>query len=424
MDRSTFADYGCARAPAEFEDRVPKTTNSHSSSANIRDMPSLSGCSAVAGDDAPKTVTAPRRVLVHQWDFTGHRLKYVQLLTAYAVAHEMKVTLVLGPGTVESREYGTYLADLSNEVEVRALPDSSLRNLIKASRASSADQTFVPDGDALAMRLGLRGAWRGHGELIFLILRDPHRSNGVRPVRSVKTKLKAALINRAARRPGVRVLYLASALTAATATDGNRVSDPITIVSTDASTTALRRAWGLDADRYWFAVVGAITSRKNVLMIAEALARATHPERVGLLVAGLVEPDVRLDLKTITHGERSLGVHMVVVDRLLTDEELDSAISATDCVVVAHSNEGPSGILGKAACLGARVVAAGARNLQQVVRVLGNAGCWVSLEVSELSGAFARAMDSPRPASSMAASTDDFTARFFDDDRPQLRAGS
>lgn len=85
-------------------------------------------------------------------------------------------------------------------------------------------------------------------------------------------------------------------------------------------------------------------------------------------------------------------------------------------MVVAHSNEGPSGILGKAACLGARVVAAGARNLERDVRVLGSAGCWVPLEVSELSRAFAHAMDSPRPASSIAASTEDFTGQFFEYD--------
>lgn len=416
MERSTFAEYACARAPAELKCRVRKTTKMHACSGNIRDRPPLNGRCAVAEGDGPNARTAPRRVLIHQWAFTGHRLKYVEILTAYAVAHEMTVTLVLGPGAVESREYLTYLADLSNEVEALTLPDASLRNLIKASRVSSADQTLVPDGDALAVRLGLRGAWRGHGELTLLIMRDPHRGTGVGLVLGLKAKLKAALIDRAARRPEVRVLYLDSALMVATAAGGNRVSDPITVASTDATSTALRTDWGLDADRYWFAVVGAITARKNIPMIADALARVTHPERAGLLVAGLVEPDVRRDLETIAQGERSPGVHMVVVDRLLTDEELDSAISATDCVVVAHSNEGPSGILGKAACLGARVVAAGARNLERDVRVLGSAGCWVPLEVSELSRAFAHAMDSPRPASSIAASTEDFTGQFFEYD--------
>jgi hypothetical protein len=83
----------------------------------------------------------------------------------------------------------------------------------------------------------------------------------------------------------------------------------------------------------------------------------------------------------------SSGAELMIEDGMLSDESLDDAIAMSDCIIVAHTNEGPSGLLGKAAAAGTRVLAAGATTLRKDCMILGDSATWVPLDLQAMTRA-------------------------------------
>ena len=98
----------------------------------------------------------------------------------------------------------------------------------------------------------------------------------------------------------------------------------------------------------------------------------------------------------------------MVKDRLLSDLELDAAIRRVDCVVLAHSNEGPSGLFGKAAAAGTRIVAAGAASLRADAGAIPEVAAWSPLDVVGLGAELDLARRKPRPDPIQGLSATDF----------------
>ena len=370
--------------------------------------------SAPAEGAPSRSTRSQETVTIYQFAYTGHRLKYVQLLALHALDRGMLTTLIMDTHASRSQEFRTHLKELESSVRIVGVENGSLRGLVRLSRELPSDLVLVPDGDRLAARLGLAGRWTGDGGLTLLVARDPRQRKSQSLYGQIKGRLKMRLLTRASRASRVRVLYLDSGLRTESELGVDRLKDPVTITSTTQSTLMLRRDWGLDSERYWFAIVGAITARKNPRLIAESISQISHRRPVGLLMAGVVDPEVAGDLKAMSARLASSGIKFIVVDRMLSEIEIDSAIAAADCLVLAHSNEGPSGVLAKAAGTGVRVVAAGARTLERDVEILGDAAEWARLDVQTLSAALARAVDRPRPTASQGASVCNFTGRMFD----------
>lgn len=98
------------------------------------------------------------------------------------------------------------------------------------------------------------------------------------------------------------------------------------------------------------------------------------------------------------------GVSIVQADRQLSSAELDSFISIADCVVLAHSNESPSGILGKAAAAQRAILAAGASTLRRDVMQLGDGANWCPLDPVALADLMLGSLvNRPRPYPSVAS---------------------
>jgi hypothetical protein len=95
--------------------------------------------------------------------------------------------------------------------------------------------------------------------------------------------------------------------------------------------------------------------------------------------------------------------------RLLSDSELDSAIASVAVVAIAHSSEGPSGILGKAAASGVAVAAAGAVSLKEDIERL-SAGTWAPLTPEAFAKALQHAVAFPRAANAGLANGRDFAS--------------
>lgn len=345
-----------------------------------------------------------RKVLIVEPNPTGHRLFYVRLIARAAHSRGDHVAIVLGR-EVDLDAERIHLGQLPEGVAILRSPAGSIVELADLAARLDVDIVVVPDGDRLALQLATRLRWSATAQLNLLVMRESAQPSSLAFMTKIKSFIRTTAFSRVAAMRQVRLVILKSA-----AWHGKsrfRVAiDPVQLTLTPGAAADFRRRHKVDGDRYWFGVVGAISSRKNLPLIMEAL--ESHTRSSGLIVAGQLDDDVSPEVrrKLIALAERGLAV---VVDKLLTDEELDAAVAATDCIVLAHSNEGPSGLLGKAAAIGTRIVAAGAESLRIDLQALPALGEWVPLNVQALSSAFDRAASLPAPSSALDESSEAFT---------------
>jgi hypothetical protein len=347
-------------------------------------------------------------VLIVEGDPHGHRLFYVKLLIEQASQDGVMAAFVTTVRCRESSEFDATLSPLlkMGMFELVVRDDLGLESITALSRATGSGRTVLLDGDSYIRALAKARRWRGLGEVSVLIMREHAQPGGSRLSTFVREHVKRGLMRRLAEMSDVRLCVLRSPFDQRSS-DFRVAVDPVVIVAGDADRAAVQEAWNLDRSTYWFAVLGAVTARKNLPLVAEALS-AISEMRIGLLVAGNVEPGERRRATTALSKIREGGGKVRVIDRLLEDVELDAAIGAVDCLVLAHSNEGPSGLLGKAAASGTRVVAAGAMSLRRDAEAISSLCSWTTLEAEALSHELQRVVSLQRPAPTSAGSVSGF----------------
>ncbi|HKU12735.1 MAG TPA: hypothetical protein VJQ61_16085 [Sinomonas sp.] len=328
-------------------------------------------------------------------NMSGHRPYYVRLLIDGAIKRGHRVVVASRPQQFESEDAQIHLGEIFDQFERIVLNDGTPARVAQLSKELRVDHTVVPDGDRFAARLGLTAGWSGAGALSILIMRETAQPGGLPGAQAAKSAIRNLLFRRADSFRNVRVAVLKSAWWTGISTFPV-VPDPITLRPSPLAEERLTAEWGLDPDRYWFAILGAISRRKNVDLVARALSEL-DASRVGLVVAGAWDESVSDETASDLDRLKAVGMPVVVINRTLQDDELDAAVSRVDCLILAHSNEGPSGLLGKAAVAGTRVVAAGATSLSEDLQNLPGIGSWVEMRQSELSQAFGEAAKAERP---------------------------
>jgi glycosyltransferase involved in cell wall biosynthesis len=103
-------------------------------------------------------------------------------------------------------------------------------------------------------------------------------------------------------------------------------------------------------------VFGVMSMRKNAPLVLDAVLAGSSD--ADLVIAGLVKPDVAEWLAGLDAATRT---RVVVRDGFLANDVLDRYVAAVDVVVIALTNNGPSGIMGKALAAGVPVVSAGSQ---------------------------------------------------------------
>jgi glycosyltransferase involved in cell wall biosynthesis len=354
--------------------------------------------------------TAPSVTLIVERNRTGHRLFYVRLLASAATARGDDVIVVLSPGDTASMEARLHLASLPDAVRVVEEDSLGLADVEALSHRYAADRVVLPDADRATMDLATRrGGWKGAGALSLLVMREAAQPGRFAMAQAVKGRLRQFLFIRASKLQNVRVCVLKSPTWSGSSRLVPAV-DPISVEVDSDAVQALRAEWQLDSERRWFAVVGAVSARKNVDLVISALHQLPDQSVVGLVIAGSIEPETRALLQPLIQGLDATGVAVRVVDRLLTDGELDACVAVADVVVLAHSNEGPSGILGKAAALGTRVVAAGAESLRRDADAFPELASWTTLSAPALAVEFRRVLALPAPVPVLSIGTEAFTS--------------
>jgi glycosyltransferase involved in cell wall biosynthesis len=349
-------------------------------------------------------------VLIVETDVRGHRLLYVRMLAEAAHVGGYEVHLALRTEARVSTEFAHHLAGVRARMHELARP--SIDVVAALSRELGTVRVVVPDGDRFAQRLALRPRWTGSGDLSLLVMR-PDRQPGLAAL--VRSALKRVLLRRAARMPNVRPVLLSSPFAPPAENPGLPVAvDPVILEDAPQDAGTVRNLVGLTADRYWFAVVGVIDTRKNLGVVLDALLAAGLPD-AGLCVAGRIDPLARAELEVRRADMVAAGLTLRLVEDALTNAEFDALVRAVECVVVAHSNEGASGVLAKAAAAGTRIVAAGARSLRRDCAALPEQSEWSELRADALAEALTRAYRSPRPAPVRAPAVSAFTRPLLPD---------
>lgn len=365
---------------------------------------------------APRDEPRRRRVAIVESNHTGHRLYFVRLLVEEAERRGDEVLVLLSGDATASDEYELHLRRVEGLFEVHTLArgtrEPRLAALRRIARDLRTDLVVVPDGDRVARSMALSRRWSGPGSLTVLVLREKSQSKDSAGKELLTNVIKSAIYRWADRGRNARVVLLKTALWRGTSRLAT-ANDPVTMTATAASIGALRTELGLDTSRHWFAVLGVVDERKNLPLVARSLA-ALKGRDIGLVVAGQCSPSVLSAAEEGLTALRSTGAPVVLVNRMLSDLELDSIVGAVDTVVMAHSNEGSSGLFGKAAAAGTRIVAAGSKTLRDDINAFPELGQWSRLDDSEMTAAFARSLGSASVRVPRTPGTASFTTPLLD----------
>lgn len=352
-----------------------------------------------------------RRVLIVERDGTGHRLYLVRLLAEQAISSGSSVTVLLSDAQRVDRYIAPHLGALGTAIDLRRLPDASWSDVVALACEVGADLTVVPDADQSLVPLLRARGWHGPGRLSLLVMRPTVTRTGGHLRHLVVRLAKLVAMLAVLALPRVRMRVLRSGLDRKRLSVWKPAYDPVSPPAPAEAASALKQRWGLDQDRFWFGILGAITANKNLPMVAEALRGVAD---AGLLVAGGIEPAVREQLDSILEPLEASGVRVVLHDEVVSDEDFDAAMRAIDALVLAYMHNGPSGTLAKALAAGTRVVSAGSPALRRDAEVSGGAVTWCPLEPEALRAAMTDAVSHGRIPARMIATEREFTGSLLD----------
>jgi hypothetical protein len=351
----------------------------------------------VSGPDRLTGSSRSGNVLVVEFDGTGHRFYYVRLIIEEALRQGSQVTLLMS-GSDEAREHlSEHLAPVLSRIDVREIGQPRWTDVERVATEIGAVLTVVPEADRTLPRIAARGRWRGPGRLhLFLLRAYPNRNQPVlRWV--VATTVKVTAMAVLFLLPRITFYVLRSPLW-----DGRSVwlhlREPVGLEGSTDDIERLRDAWNLKEHTYWFGIVGAINTSKNVPLVCAALSDvAAEGARVGLLVAGQVAPALAQEIRRHVEEARRSGVEVVLEDRVLGRDEFDPAIGAVDAFVCAYDRDAPSATFCKALAAGTRVIAAGTSTLRHDCAQVPNNASWCPLDRGSLAACMLAATKLDRP---------------------------
>lgn len=345
------------------------------------------------------------KFIIFEPNYAGHRMNYCRVLSEYAYQNGWDLMLATSSEGLQSDEFKLRFNDLSSvrTIDLGALPDIAdssyfrwVRNHLKSLHECYPEYRIVVlEGDKLLPHLV---AWLFRLSLLrsitVLVMRMPSSliDLSYQPIKAFAKRFSALLLRFA----GADVVGLQPSSYPQTEYlyHGFRaVPDPIDIVASHHDVIQYRENQQLVAGVKWFGVFGNITPRKNLDKIARGLSKLSNPQQSGLLVAGLIDGRELERCNDALDDFEAAGGSLRIDNRLLSDIELDSAIASVGAVVVAHSTDGPSGIVGKAVAAGIPLVVAGAPTLMREINRFPGSGEFVSLDVPALAKAFGNAME-------------------------------
>jgi glycosyltransferase involved in cell wall biosynthesis len=312
--------------------------------------------------------------LVFEPDVTGHRLQHVRHLTEALLEIGCSVTLALQADCRAHAEYEVHLRALEQHLRLFACLDprqvssiASIRRRIgELSATISAiepDWAYVPYADGFTQIAALETVIRGSG----IFQNVPTEAQIMRgkygyPQRSPKDALNSAANRWLTRRSPWRVTHVLDpfALRGLEPLPNESafrlIPEPVEPLP-HIDRREARAVLGVPEEGRYLAFVGGVDPRKGVDFLATAFARAKLARDDRLLFVGRVSKPVREWLDR-DHDALLRQGRIVLVDRYVSDYELDCGFLAGDVVAVTHPRQiGSSGTLVRAAAARRPIVA-------------------------------------------------------------------
>jgi hypothetical protein len=303
--------------------------------------------------------------LIVEPDPGGHRFQAVAHVAALA-GRSTDVVLITTEGARERDEFANFLASLPLEVEERfAGSHPPTREMAAAiaeqARRRDVAQALVMDADQSLKRWWYL-AWRefrglGHRRprVIFMLTRYPARLRLTDRFGWLLRTSKATLALLAMATGTLhRVAGFAGREDLSTGWLVKRARDPAICTAHSRDRAKLRADLGLPGQRPIVGIFGVIGARKNAPFVLDAI-EASGVD-ADLLLGGKVRDDSAQWLASLPAERRA---RVLVDDGFHPDAHLDQLVAASDVAAIALTNNGPSGIMGKALAAGVPVVTAG-----------------------------------------------------------------
>lgn len=299
-------------------------------------------------------------------DPNGHRFQAVANVTAVASETD-EVLLLTSTGAATSEEFGVYLADARLTVEEvfdQIYPPTAqmARAVAEKARVLDVSTAVVMDADQslkrwfYVARREFKGLGRRKPRVVFMLTRYPAKLKLTDRV-GWKLRIPKATLAVAAMATGTvhHVAGFAGRDDMAKGWIVKRTRDPEICTAHARDRAAIRTELGLPLDRRIVGIFGLLSERKNAPLVLDAL-KVAGLDDVDLLLAGSVQPEVHAWLDALPGDDRS---RVIVQDGFLTNELMDKLVAAVDACPIALTNNGPSGIMGKASAAGVPVITAG-----------------------------------------------------------------
>lgn len=125
-------------------------------------------------------------------------------------------------------------------------------------------------------------------------------------------------------------------------------------------------------DRYTFLIFGAISERKNISNIIKAFDLAMLTENSDLLIVGPGESSYQIYLENLIASCKNIDGYrkkIIIKNEFVTDTEMETYFANTDaCLVVYKDFYGSSGLLGRAALHGKKIVGSNVGVISEIIK--------------------------------------------------------
>ena len=361
----------------------------------------------------PASSSRPRTVLVFEMSHTGHHLRYVSLLTEAFKSAGLDVVLASTQAAFKSTEYSALMqkcdAHIQKLIIHQTFRSGRLRDLEHVYRLLSlmfrgkADLYFVPFLGTLYSKFGLLAMimrWIGVRTApvcgILLTWSFAYQDHGATKRRSWLEQLWQTILEHGpfervfivdeiafdyiqAHYSSQRVIFSPEPIERSPSGDGN----------------TCREALGIPRGAKVLGAFGCLDRSRGVQYLLEAFLRRGGRENEYLLIMGPQDGEVKQDFTQIL-GRYPKNRHLIMVDRFLSERELQEAFAATDVVAVTHLNFGatPTMLL-RAAAAGKPVLGA---NDGWIGRIMSKYRLGIACDVlnpAELAAALEKALATP-----------------------------
>ncbi len=315
-------------------------------------------------------------VMIFEPRYKGHHLYYVRLLIPALLEMGCRVSLATGPDVTRSDEYAVQIKPFGDEIAVFDRAEAAegaahplgvfLRQLRAAVRELRPEHMLIPSADGIVQQLGIARLRGGAGfmkgcELEAMLLRCRFAMKGL----SWRDRIKTWAIRRAIQVAPVSRLYTIDALALERLRkDGSALGrrmqlmpDPLDEVGDAPTQTGARRMLGIPEGGRYIGIAGVLDIRKGIDKLLAAFQAAHLKEDDRVLLAGRADRFVEELVRGRFAGLISSG-RVMLINRVLSDEELVAAVAAMDVVCTPYlGHVGPSAMVMRAAVMGRPILA-------------------------------------------------------------------